>query len=54
MQPYQMVKDLRTNEERSDVEKVLDGDIDSYICCFIRSWNYEAILFLVNSNTSST
>ena len=31
MQPYQMVKDLRTNQERTDVEKVLDGDIDSFI-----------------------
>ncbi|RPH06026.1 MAG: peptide chain release factor 2 [Alphaproteobacteria bacterium TMED93] len=31
MQPYQMVKDLRTSEERSDIEKVLDGDIDSFI-----------------------
>ena len=31
MQPYQMVKDLRTNEERSDVDKVLDGDIDSFM-----------------------
>ena len=29
MQPYQMVKDLRTSEERTDIEKVLDGDIDS-------------------------
>ena len=31
MQPYQMVKDLRTNEERTDIDKVLDGDIDSFI-----------------------
>ncbi len=31
MQPYQMVKDLRTNEETSDLGKVLDGDIDSFI-----------------------
>ena len=31
MQPYQMVKDLRTSEERTDIEKVLDGDIDNFI-----------------------
>ena len=31
MQPYQMVKDLRTGEEISDVEKVLDGKLDSFI-----------------------
>ncbi len=31
MQPYQMVKDLRTNQETNDVNKVLDGDIDNFI-----------------------
>ncbi|KAJ3058175.1 hypothetical protein HDU99_006929, partial [Rhizoclosmatium hyalinum] len=27
MQPYQMIKDLRTGYERSDVQNVLDGDL---------------------------
>lgn len=31
MQPYQMVKDLRTNIETSDVQAVLDGDLDGFI-----------------------
>ena len=31
LQPYQMVKDLRTNVERSDPQKVLDGDLDDFM-----------------------
>jgi peptide chain release factor 2 len=35
LQPYQMVKDLRTKVERGDVQKVLDGDIDSFIRAYL-------------------
>ncbi len=35
LQPYQMVKDLRTKVERGDVQKVLDGDIDPFIRAFL-------------------
>jgi peptide chain release factor 2 len=31
LHPYRMIKDLRTNVEIGDVEKVLDGDIDEFI-----------------------
>jgi peptide chain release factor 2 len=31
MQPYQMVKDLRTEVETSDVQGVLDGDLDRFL-----------------------
>ncbi|TCL09744.1 peptide chain release factor 2 (bRF-2) [Shimia isoporae] len=31
MQPYQMVKDLRTNYETADTKGVLDGDLDGFM-----------------------
>jgi peptide chain release factor 2 len=36
LQPYQMVKDLRTGEQTSDVQGVLDGDLDKFIEAFLR------------------
>jgi len=31
LQPYQMVKDLRTSVEKGDAQRVLDGDIDAFL-----------------------
>jgi peptide chain release factor 2 len=31
LQPYQMIKDVRTNVERTDSKKVLDGDITEFL-----------------------
>jgi peptide chain release factor 2 len=35
MQPYRMVKDLRTNHETSDVQAVMDGDLDDFMKAFL-------------------
>lgn len=35
MHPYKMVKDARTGVERSDVQNVMNGDIDDYIKAFL-------------------
>lgn len=37
LQPYQMVKDLRTNAETSDTAGVLDGDIDLFLTTSLSS-----------------
>jgi peptide chain release factor 2 len=36
LQPYQMVKDLRTEVETSNVQGVLDGDIDDFVEGYLR------------------
>ena len=37
LQPYQMVKDLRTGSETSDTQGVLDGDLDKFIYAWLRA-----------------
>lgn len=37
LQPYQMVKDLRTNVETSDTQGVLDGDLDQFMSAALAS-----------------
>jgi peptide chain release factor 2 len=37
LQPYQMVKDLRTGTETSDTQGVLDGDLDRFIYSWLRA-----------------
>jgi len=36
-QPYQMVKDLRTDEQTSNIQKVMDGDIDPFITSWLKA-----------------
>ena len=35
-QPYQMIKDLRTNHETSNIQAVMDGDINGFIEAMLR------------------
>ena len=36
LQPYQMVKDHRTNHETGNTDAVLDGDIDAFIEAYLK------------------
>ena len=36
LQPYQLIKDLRTNEEQTNAQKVLDGGIDPFINAYLK------------------
>ncbi len=38
LQPYRMVKDLRTGHESSNTDRILDGDIDGFIEAYLH-WN---------------
>jgi peptide chain release factor 2 len=35
LHPYKLVKDARTSHERTDVQNVLDGDINDFIKSFL-------------------
>ena len=35
LHPYKLVKDVRTNIERNDVENVLNGDLDEFLKSFL-------------------
>jgi len=41
MQPYQMVKDHRTNHETHDVDAVLDGNLDPFIEAYLKQSSQE-------------
>ena len=36
LQPYKLVKDLRTGEETTNADSVLDGDIENFIMAYLR------------------
>jgi peptide chain release factor 2 len=36
LQPYQLVKDLRTEHETGNVQAVLDGDLDGFMEAWLR------------------
>lgn len=43
MQPYKMVKDLRTGHETGNVQAVLDGDLNGFIKAFLMEFGGEGL-----------
>ncbi|QCK16500.1 peptide chain release factor 2 [Mangrovivirga cuniculi] len=41
LHPYKLIKDARTGVERTDVQNVLDGDINDYIKAFLMGKKYD-------------
>jgi len=50
LQPYQMVKDLRTRHETGNVQAVLDGDIDEFIRSYLLHKAQGGSAFRVDQN----
>ncbi len=42
LHPYKLIKDARTGVERTDVQNVLDGDLDEYIKAFLLGYQEQA------------
>ncbi len=42
LHPYKLIKDARTGVERTDVQNVLDGDLDDYIKAFLLGYQNES------------
>ncbi|MBI2641565.1 peptide chain release factor 2, partial [Candidatus Roizmanbacteria bacterium] len=36
LHPYKLIKDLRTDHEENNVEKILDGDLDEFIEAYLK------------------
>jgi peptide chain release factor 2 len=36
LHPYKMIKDLRTGQETSDPESVLEGDLDAFLKAYLK------------------
>jgi peptide chain release factor 2 len=43
LQPYKLIKDVRTNHETSNVQAVLDGDIDGFIKAFLMEFGADDV-----------
>jgi peptide chain release factor 2 len=43
LQPYKLVKDVRTNHETSNVQAVLDGEIDGFIKAYLMEFGAEDV-----------
>ena len=41
LHPYKLIKDTRTSVERSDVQNVLDGDLDDFMKAFLLGYQEE-------------
>ncbi|GAJ16568.1 unnamed protein product, partial [marine sediment metagenome] len=37
MHPYSLVKDHRTNHETSNIERVMNGDLDGFMQAYLKS-----------------
>ena len=52
MHPYKLVKDVRSGYESSDVEGIMNGDIDNFLKAYLMMMGQRRIILTIKPTTN--